>query len=232
MPYGYKTDPELDRSTNRVMLVGVVLLVAMAAAFPLYLSYEPSAREDARASHLASLAEEGEGIWELSCASCHGAAGEGVSAPALNSEQFLQSASDKQIELLVSVGIPGTAMSAYSQDFAGPMTSEQIKAVTTFIRAWEEGAPDVPNLQNPLARADLDGNEIYNVACASCHGDDLAGVGEFPALGPGSDAEEESDDRLVLRINNGKDEMPAFAGTLDDAQIDLIVEYLRESQRG
>jgi mono/diheme cytochrome c family protein len=149
MPYGYTTDPELDRSTNRVMLVGVVLLVAMAAAFPLYLAYEPSAREDARASQLASLAEEGEGIWELSCASCHGVAGEGVSAPALNSEQFLQSASDEQIELLVSVGVPGTAMSAYSQDFAGPMTSEQIKAVTAFIRAWEEGAPDVPNWRTP-----------------------------------------------------------------------------------
>ncbi len=149
MPYGYSTDPELDRSTNRVMWAGVVLLIAMAAAFPLYLLYEPASREDARAAQLASLVTEGESIWSFSCASCHGETGAGNSAPALNSQQFLQSASDEQIQLLVSVGVPGTAMSAFSQDFAGPMTSEQIKAVTTFLRSWEDDAPDVPNWRDP-----------------------------------------------------------------------------------
>ncbi|MCP3856869.1 MAG: cytochrome c [Actinomycetia bacterium] len=149
MPYGYTTDPELDRSTNRVMAVGVLLLVAMAAAFPLYLTYEPSSREAAREAQLASLAEEGDSIWEFNCASCHGDSGEGDTAPALNAEQFLLSAGDDQIALLVSVGVPGTQMNAYSQDFAGPLTSEQIKAVVTFMRSWEEDAPDFPNWRNP-----------------------------------------------------------------------------------
>jgi mono/diheme cytochrome c family protein len=151
MPYGYTTDPELDRSTNRVMVIGAVLLLAMAAAFPLYLVYEPSAREDARAVQLASLAEEGENVWSFNCASCHGIDGEGVTAPALNSQQFLQSASDEQIQLLVSVGVPGTAMGAYSQDFAGPLTSEQIKAITTYLRSWEEDAPDRDDWRDPTA---------------------------------------------------------------------------------
>ncbi len=149
MPYGYTTDPELDRSTSRVMLLGAALLLAIAAAFPIYLLYEPSAREEARESQLASLVSEGESIWGFSCASCHGDLGEGGSAPALNSRQFLQSASDTQIELLVSVGVPGTAMSAYSQDFAGPMTSEQIRAVARFLRAWEDDAPDFPGWRTP-----------------------------------------------------------------------------------
>ncbi|MCP5025909.1 MAG: cytochrome c [Actinomycetia bacterium] len=149
MPYGYTTDPELDRSTNRVMMVGIVLLVATAAAFPLYLVYEPSSREDARETQLASLAEEGESIWGYNCESCHGVTGEGDTAPALNAQQFLESATDDQIALLVSVGVPGSAMNAYSQDFAGPMTSEQIKAVVTYMRSWEEEAPDLPNWRNP-----------------------------------------------------------------------------------
>ena len=34
MPYGYTTDPELDHSTNRVMAFGVVLMLALLAAFP------------------------------------------------------------------------------------------------------------------------------------------------------------------------------------------------------
>jgi mono/diheme cytochrome c family protein len=56
--------------------------------------------------------------------------------------------------------------------------------------------------------------------------------GGGPELGPGSDAEEESDDRLIMRISNGKDQMPAFGGTLDDTQIQSIVQYLREVQQG
>ena len=149
MAYGYSTDPEVDRSTNRVMMVGAVLLLAMAAAFPLYLAVEPSNRESSRAAQLESLAEEGEAIWEFSCASCHGDTGEGGSAPALNAQQFLQAATDEQIQLLIAVGVPGSAMGAYSQDFGGPLTSEQIKAVTTFLRSLEEDAPDFPNWRNP-----------------------------------------------------------------------------------
>ena len=125
------------------------LLVLIAAAFPLYLLYEPAAREDARETQLESLTAEGGVVWEFSCSSCHGDTGEGGSAPALNAKQFLQSATDSQIELLVSVGVPGTAMGAYSQDFGGPMTSEQIKAVASFLRAWEDEAPDMPNWRNP-----------------------------------------------------------------------------------
>ncbi len=149
MSYGYTTDPELDRSTNRIMVVGAVLLLAMAAAFPIYLSYEPSAREDARAEQLVSLAHEGASIWAFNCASCHGDDGEGITAPALNAKEFLQSATNEQIQLLVSVGIPGSAMGAYSQDFGGPLTSEQIKAVATYLRSLEETAPSVPNWRNP-----------------------------------------------------------------------------------
>jgi mono/diheme cytochrome c family protein len=37
---------------------------------------------------------------------------------------------------------------------------------------------------------------------------------------------------LILRITEGKDEMPAFGGTLDEAQIRLIVGYIREVQQG
>ncbi len=149
MPYGYSTDPELDQSTNRIMAAGAALLLVLAAAFPLYLAFEPSAREAARQTQLESLTEEGQTIWGFNCASCHGDSGEGDSGPALNSKQFLQSASDEQIQLFVSVGVPGTSMGAYSQDFGGPLTSEQIKAVSTFLRSLEENAPDFPGWRNP-----------------------------------------------------------------------------------
>lgn len=141
----YEYDEELERSTNRVMVIGAGLLMAMALVFPLYRWFEPSNREAARQEHLDSLAETGETLWSFNCSSCHGLSGQGETAPALNSKQFLQSATNEQIELLVSVGVPGSEMSAYAQDFAGPLTSEQIRALAVYIRSWEEKAPDRPD---------------------------------------------------------------------------------------
>lgn len=246
MPYGYSSDPELDRSTNRVIAWAAGLTLAMAAVFPLYLWYEPGAREDNREAQLASLASEGESLWGFNCAACHGADGTGGTAPALNAEQFLQSATDEQISQLIAVGVPGTPMSAYSQDFAGPMTSEQIKAVTTYIRSWEDDAPDNPDWRSgePAAGAsssgeaagvpsdDLVGRDLFEESCASCHGTDLEGVGDFPGLGLGSDAVEEPDSRLTSRIVEGRNEMPAFGDDLTDEQIDSLVEYIRRVQNG
>lgn len=145
MGYDYPSDEDLERSTNRVMLWGGILMLLMALVFPFYRWFEPEARADAREAQLASLVEQGSSIWELNCASCHGLNGEGGVGPALNSMQFLQSATDNQIQGLVAVGVPGSQMSAYSLDFGGPLTTEQIKAVTSFIRAWEPDAPDRPD---------------------------------------------------------------------------------------
>jgi mono/diheme cytochrome c family protein len=134
-------DPVLEESTTRWMAWGLAIMVVMVLIFPFYRIWEPSAREDARALQQESLAEQGSAIYGLNCASCHGVDGEGGIGPALRSEQFLTGAVDNQIESLIAVGVPGSQMSAYSLDFGGPLTSEQIEAVTVFLRSWEEDAP-------------------------------------------------------------------------------------------
>lgn len=149
MPYRYRTDRDIDADTNRIMVWGVVLLAAMVLAFPLYLLVEPTNRAEARDLQLQSLQGQGKDLFQLNCSSCHGLNGEGALGPALNSQQFLQASTDRQTELLISVGVPGSTMGAYSQDFGGPLTSEQIKALATFIRSWEENAPDVPDWRTP-----------------------------------------------------------------------------------
>ncbi len=138
----YEVDEELEESTNRVMVIGAVLILALALVFPLYRWIEPVNREEAREDLQNFLAEEGESLWSFNCASCHGLNGEGGIGPALNAEPFLQSSTDTQTSLLIAVGVPGSQMGAYSQDYGGPMTSEQIRAVATYIRSWEEDAPD------------------------------------------------------------------------------------------
>ncbi|HET6950879.1 MAG TPA: c-type cytochrome [Acidimicrobiales bacterium] len=142
---GFSDDPALDASTDRWMRWGTALIVAFVLAFPLYRWVEPSNRDDARADQLASLGAEGQSLYGQNCGSCHGAEGEGSTGPALNSQQFQTVTSDDQMSQLVAVGVPGTSMSAWSQDFGGAFTSQQIRAVVTYVRSWQEGAPDRPD---------------------------------------------------------------------------------------
>lgn len=146
---GFSRDPELDASTNRWMAAGLILMAAFVLAFPLYRLVEPANREEARAAQLSSFESEGRQLFVQNCASCHGADGEGVTAPALNSQQFLQSASDEQVRTIIAAGVPGTQMSAWNLDFGGPLTSEQIRALVVYIRSWAEDAPDRPDWRDP-----------------------------------------------------------------------------------
>lgn len=77
---------------------------------------------------------------------------------------------------------------------------------------------------------DASGAEIYTVSCARCHGADLAGNGVFPAVGAGSPAEEKEDAALLQTIARGRGSMPSFEGQLTDAQIERVLDYLREQQ--
>lgn len=232
MPFDHPEDQEMQASTLRWMRWGAVLLLGFALAFPIYRAFEPGSRAEARELRAANLASLGAELYADNCAQCHGIEAHGGLGPALNSKQFLQSVTDEQVRQLIAVGIPGSPMAAYSIDFGGTLTQEQIEATVAYLRSLEKETPDFPDWRYPLAQENLSGRDLFNMACAGCHGLDLKGGEVAPELGPGSDAEEESDDRLSLRITDGKDEMPAFGGTLDETQIRLIVEYLREVQQG
>lgn len=163
----YETDEQLEASTNRVMLVGAGLILLLVLAFPLYRLVEPVNRDEARQEQLESLAVAGESNWSFNCASCHGLNGEGGVGPALNSKQFLESANNAQIEQLVAVGVPGSQMGAYSQDFGGPLTSEQIKAVVTYIRTWEPNAPDDPDWRSMMGDTAAPADDTGDTASAN-----------------------------------------------------------------
>jgi mono/diheme cytochrome c family protein len=76
---------------------------------------------------------------------------------------------------------------------------------------------------------DASGDEIYRQLCVHCHGADLSG-GIGPALGPGSNAAAQPDAFLVFTINNGRGSMPSFSSSLNSAQVDRLVAYIREEQ--
>ena len=102
----------------------------------------------------------GEQVYAERCDSCHGARGEGVSAPALANPVLLATASDALLRDVITRGRAGTPMLSYAET----LTPQAIDDVTAFLRSraagWSAPAPVVlrpPELtaavQNPAAPA-------------------------------------------------------------------------------
>ena len=142
-------DPGVSRSTRRWQATGTFLLILLVIAFPLYRATDGSRRAEALAAQDRALMAQGRDLWATNCAACHGTNGEGGTAPALNSQEFLTSVNDEQIHGIIAGGIPGTAMPAWLNDYGGPLTDQQIAGLVAYLRSWEKTAPSVPNWRTP-----------------------------------------------------------------------------------
>jgi mono/diheme cytochrome c family protein len=139
-------EPEwLERSLNRYMVWGLVFMLLLLAGFVAYRVREPSLRRSATRAQTTSYTAIGHQVFNADCAQCHGKnATGGASAPTLNSSEFLKSTSDAQIFALISGGVSGTEMPAWSLDYGGTFTDEQVRQVVTYLRSLEPKAPSVP----------------------------------------------------------------------------------------
>jgi cytochrome c6 len=86
----------------------------------------------------------------------------------------------------------------------------------------------VPN----FAAAQADGQKLYDLSCAKCHGADGTGntvVGKaVGAKDLGSpEAKKLTDAEIQTQIQQGKNNMPPFIGTLNKAQIDSLIPIVR-----
>lgn len=83
------------------------------------------------------------------CASCHGARGEGITAPALANPVTLATATDSFLRDTIRRGRTGTPMPG----FAGTLSAQEIDAVTAFLRSrssgWSAPAPVVVSPPSP-----------------------------------------------------------------------------------
>lgn len=135
----------LQRSLDRYLTWGLVFMLVLIVAFPLYRLREPTLRADAKASQQELYTKSGGELFATNCSSCHGAQATGGTAPTLNSKQFLGTTSDDQIRLIVTGGVSGSSMSAWSLDYGGSLTDEQIRQIVTYLRTLEVDAPSIPD---------------------------------------------------------------------------------------
>ena len=74
------------------------------------------------------------------------------------------------------------------------------------------------------AEKPTDGKTIFTTSCGSCH--TLADAGTSGAVGPNLDQSKPSQELVTDRVTNGQGAMPSFKGSLDEAQIQAVAEYV------
>ena len=78
------------------------------------------------------------------------------------------------------------------------------------------------------SQAVREGAELYQSQCAACHGENLVTTGvAFDILQLGADEK----GRFLKALNEGKGQMPPWAGVIDDAQMEQIWAYVRSKAR-
>jgi len=167
-------DPTLRRSLARWQRSGSVIGLALVLAFPIYLGVERTRRDEALVSRQQAMSALGGELWAQNCASCHGINGEGVDAPALNSQQFFEGTDPRQIHHLTASGVPGTEMPAWWVWMGGSLTDEQISAIVAYVLSWQESAPDRPDWQTP-GGAHMEGEPTDGHAEGEAGGGDAGG---------------------------------------------------------
>lgn len=183
----------------RIKTLGVFMVTALALFTAFYwLTDEP--RRDARYAQLQTdLVEYGMEVFgpptvevpnTADCAQCHGADGTGGEvgdsgrmAPNLHSQALYQKLkiNPNYVNLVIRFGgvvVSGNVnspMPAWSTEVGGPLTIEQIDALTALVTGWADEAGQQPTEQTPDT-VEAGAQVFANAGCAGCHGASLEGV--------------------------------------------------------
>jgi mono/diheme cytochrome c family protein len=196
----------------------------------------------------------------LNCAPCHGSQGEGIDAPPLANNAYIQNANDHALARTLDIGFPGTEMPAWLRSNGGPFTQDQILQIGAYLRTLQPEATGsnatTPEGSGAAVSGDAQaGKQVFGTYCAVCHGPQgVQGLpnpgtddGSVPVLNPmdpelvGSSPSEFSANLQDI-LQNGSvpsgDQpmivMPAFgkASMLTDQQIADVIAYVMQLNAG
>ena len=180
-------------------------------------------------------------LYAENCVVCHGPEGQGRVGATL-AKDWPSIRPDLEVKTTIARGVSGSPMPAWGQQYGGPLTGEQIDALTYYILSWQTGGPPLilptptaiprPEL-TPLPNVSGDPNHgaiLYSQNCAVCHGPNGEGrIGaqlakDWPSTRP--------DLRIKSTISTGVagSPMPAWGqengGPLNESEIDDLVAFI------
>lgn len=174
-------------------------------------------------------------VYAENCAACHGSNGAGtVIAPALDSADLRATERTDVLER-VNTGVPGTLMAGWSE----MLSAEAIEAAIDLIYRWPEMVqsgvefPEVEVMSIPSSPELIaDGQQLFNIACKSCHGVDGYGSPMAPAVNNQIFLAETPDAAIYQIIAGGVPDtlMPAWGSRLNDQDIQSLVAFLRSME--
>lgn len=179
--------------------------------------------------------EEGQILFSDNCSPCHGDFGEGGPNPArpgdiiapISTSEYLKTRDDFTLRAIINQGQPNFGMSPFGSTFGGPLDSDEIDAIVTYMRSWEDNPPVELPPEVSVAQVDLSAEQIYIELCAQCHGSEGEG-----GIGPSFDANfqaSNTDQEIFDTINLGHEAtaMIGWGEILSTEQIQQLVGFIR-----
>src|SRR5919106_738592 len=189
----------------RAKTLGVFLMIGLAFFVGVYWVTDLQRRDAAFQEVQSELLTYGEELFgpttpdvpvTANCAQCHGADGTGGEvgdtgrrAPNLHSATIAEKlkVNPEYVNLVIRFGgvvVSGdvnSPMPAWSTEVGGPLTVQQVDALTALVEEWAaEAAEEAPEEVPDTVAA---GEEVYSSAgCVNCHQPDLAGTADFPDI--------------------------------------------------
>lgn len=223
---------EKTENYTNYIIAGLVLTLLILSGLAIY-SYQETGRLNNAAENFKSeQVTHGSEIYSTQCTACHGAQGEGGVGPALNNRSVLKNTLDNVFFSVIRSGVPGTQMPAWSVDFGGPLTDEDVHSLVAFIRSWEPTAPEI-TAQAFVPDAGR-GARLFSSTCAVCHGENGAGMQNAPRINDPQRLQALSDDWYRAVIRNGRPAygMPTWGTVLTTDQIEDLVLLLDAWRKG
>jgi len=221
-----------DENYGRYLTIGLLLTLLMISGLTYYWLGESSRLAIAAEDFTNERVTRGQVVYNEQCASCHGEQGEGGIGPALNDRLVLKNTLDTVFFSVVRSGVPGTQMPAWSVDFGGPLTDEDVRDVVAFIRAWEPTAPEIqPVVFEPDAAR---GALLFASTCAICHGENGMGGDQAPAINDAERLTSLPDDwyRGVIRYGRPAKGMPTWGTVLSPNQVEDLLALIGAWREG
>jgi mono/diheme cytochrome c family protein len=204
---------------RRMAVLAIALLLVGCGGTPSATSTatpisSPTAGATPVPANAGERAARGAPLYLEHCSPCHGIQGQGVDAPPLRNNLYVQNGTDETVGATIADGFPGTEMPGWLQENGGPMTKVQIGFVVAYLRTMQDvpALPATPSSQPGPAASLIGvseaGRPLFGLYCAACHGPQgLQGIpnpgstdGSVPVLNP-IDPEIASSDPAVFNKN-------------------------------
>lgn len=171
----------------------------------------------------AALVSSGRGLFESSCASCHGINAQGIPGRAPSLHRVGALAADFYLQT-GRMPLPSPRAQPLRSRPAFPQS--QIKALIAYIASF--GGPPVP-VVHPRRGSLSEGQRLFGLDCAGCHA--IQGQGGIVTGAIVPSLNQATPTQIAQAIRIGPYAMPRFGpGEISDAQIDSVARYIQSTQ--